>query len=397
MRTQPHPALPQGYSRRDVIALIADVGRDIGLSTRLTDILTRMVGSTDQDAWIDPEKEPIFYGRQETFAQRLRISTRQLRSHEKTLQERGLIQRRTLANGSRYGSAGLGLVLTPLIERFTELLDIREARKAQFERMKLLKAQRSVRLATFRDELARLSENDVLSDDIQALIQERATWPRTDTLLSMGEVALSQHLDDATDLCARLVNWIENHSDSSCEPEETFRSYIQEDINQIHSEECNAHVNKRSADKPAHSKSNTSEPYGPDDCREKQLQAETEALQGLFSGYYGLSHAVSLASEEFQMEMEARGGERPEYALVEAAAARVPHLGINITAWAAACDRMGRTKAAICILLLDANRDHAVNPVCNPGGALRGMIKAHNRGKLNIVGSLIGLHRRRGL
>jgi len=193
MRTQPHPALPQGYSRRDVIALIADVGRDIGLSTRLTDILTRMVGSTDQDAWIDPEKEPIFYGRQETFAQRLRISTRQLRSHEKTLQERGLIQRRTLANGSRYGSAGLGLVLTPLIERFTELLDIREARKAQFERMKLLKAQRSVRLATFRDELARLSENDVLSDDIQALIQERATWPRTDTLLSMGEVALSQH------------------------------------------------------------------------------------------------------------------------------------------------------------------------------------------------------------
>ena len=397
MRTQPHPALPQGYSRRDVIALIADVGRDIGLSTRLTDILTRMVGSTDQDAWIDPEKEPIFYGRQETFAQRLRISTRQLRSHEKTLQERGLIQRRTLANGSRYGSAGLGLVLTPLVERFTELLDIREARKAQFERMKLLKAQRSVRLATFRDELARLSENDVLSDDIQALIQERATWPRTDTLLSMGEVALSQHLDDATDLCARLVNWIENHSDSSCEPEETFRSYIQEDINQIHSEECNAHVNKRSADKPAHSKSNTSEPYGPDDCREKQLQAETEALQGLFSGYYGLSHAVSLASEEFQMEMEARGGERPEYALVEAAAARVPHLGINITAWAAACDRMGRTKAAICILLLDANRDHAVNPVCNPGGALRGMIKAHNRGKLNIVGSLIGLHRRRGL
>ena len=28
---------------------------------------------------------------------------------------------------------------------------------------------------------------------------------------------------------------------------------------------------------------------------------------------------------------------------------------------------------------------------------LRGMIKAHNRGKLNLIGSLIGLHRRRGL
>ena len=397
MRTEPHPALPQGYSRRDVIALIADVGRDIGLSTRLTDILTRMVGSTDQDAWVDPEKEPIFYGRQETFAQRLRISTRQLRSHEKTLQKHGLIQRRTLANGSRYGSAGLGLVLTPLIERFTEFLDIREARKAQFERMKQLKAMRSVRLATFRDELARLSENDQFSDDIQAMIHERATWPRTDTLLSLGEAQLSQHLEEATDLCTSLMDWIENHSDSSCEPEETFRSYIQEDIHQIHSEECNASENKWSAGKPAHSELITSEPNGPDDCREKELQAETDALQGLFSGYYGLSHAVSLASAEFQMEMEARSGERPEYALVEAAAARVPHLGINITAWAAACDRMGRTKAAICILLLDANRDHPTSPVRNPGGALRGMIKAHNRGKLNIIGSLIGLHRRRGL
>ena len=397
MRTEPHPALPQGYSRRDVIALIADVGRDIGLSTRLTDILTRMVGSTDQDAWVDPEKEPIFYGRQETFAQRLRISTRQLRSHEKTLQKRGLIERRTLANGSRYGSAGLGLVLTPLIERFTELLDIREARKAQFERMKQLKAMRSVRLAAFRDELARLSESDLLSDDVQAMITERATWPRTDTLLTLGEARLSQHLDEATELCTTLVDWIENHSDSSCEPEETFRSFIQEDIHQILSETCNTHVDKLSAGKPAQNKYPTPGPDGPVDCLEKKLEAETLALQGLFSGHYGLGHAVSLSSQDFKMEMEVRSHEREEYAFIEAAAARIGPLGINLSAWAAACDRMGRARAAICVLLLDANRDHPTSPVMNPGGALRGMIKAHNRGKLNIIGSLIGLHRRRGL
>ena len=96
--------------------------------------------------------------------------------------------------------------------------------------MKQLKAMRSVRLATFRDELARLSEADQLSDDVQVMIEERDNWPRTDTLLTLGEARLSQHLDDATDLCTRLLDWIENHSDSSCEPEETFRSYIQEDI-----------------------------------------------------------------------------------------------------------------------------------------------------------------------
>ena len=103
MRTEPFPSLPQGFSRRDVIALMADIGRDIGLGPRLTDILTRLIGCTEADAWIDPEKEPIFYGRQESFAQKLGISTRQLRTHEKTLLKHGLMERRTAANGSRHG------------------------------------------------------------------------------------------------------------------------------------------------------------------------------------------------------------------------------------------------------------------------------------------------------
>ena len=397
MRTEPFPSLPQGFSRRDVIALMADIGRDIGLGPRLTDILTRLIGCTDPDAWIDPSKEPIIYGRQESFAQKLGISTRQLRTHEKTLLKHGLMDRRTAANGSRHGSTGLGLVLTPLIEMFTQLLEVREARNARYARMKTLKATRSVRWATFRDELARLSAEDLLSDDVQEMISERETWPRTDTLLCMGEARLSQHIDAATELCTKLSNWIENHADSSCEPEETFRSYIQEDIQMNLSETCNHTVDKRSADKSAHAEYPTPGPNGPVDCKEKELEAETLALQGLFSGRYGLDHAVSLASEDFKFEMQVRRSDRPDYAFVEAANARVAPLGINITAWAAACDRMGRVPAALCVMLLDANRDHPTAPVMHPGGALRGMIKAHNRGKLNLIGSLIGLHRRCGL
>lgn len=397
MRTETFPSLPQGFSRRDVIALMADIGRDIGLGPRLTDILTRLIGCTEADAWVDPDKEPIFYGRQESFAQKLGISTRQLRTHEKTLLKHGLLERRTAANGSRHGSTGLGLVLTPIIERFTDFLSVREARNARYTRMKTLKATRSVRWATFRDELARLSPEDLIHPDVQAMIEERATWPRTDSLLSMSEARLAEHIEATTNLCIRLTEWIENHADSSCEPEQTFRSFIQEDIQQILSETCNASVNKRSAGKPAHSDYPAPGPNGPVDCREKELEAETLALQGLFSGRYGLDHAVTLASEEFQLEMQVRSGDRPEYAFVEAANARIAPLGINITAWAAACDRMGRVRAALCVMLLDANRDHPTAPVMNPGGALRGMIKAHNRDKLNLIGSLIGLHRRRGL
>ncbi|MEO1476930.1 MAG: hypothetical protein AAFS13_11175, partial [Pseudomonadota bacterium] len=98
----------------------------------------------------------------------------------------------------------------------TDFLAVREARNARYTRMKTLKATRSVRWATFRDELARLSPDDLLSDHVQEMIAERETWPRTDALLSLGEARLSQHIDAATDLCTRLTVWIENHADSSC-------------------------------------------------------------------------------------------------------------------------------------------------------------------------------------
>jgi len=120
-------------------------------------------------------------------------------------------------------------------------------------------------------------------------------------------------------------------------------------------------------------------------------------LQGLFSGRYGLDHAVSLASEDFKFEMQVRSGDRPDYAFVEAANARVAPLGINITAWAAACDRMGRVPAALCVMLFDANKDHPTAPVMSPRRGPARYDQGAQRGKLNLIGSLIGLHRRRGL
>ena len=104
------------------------------------------------------------------------------------------------------------------------------------------------------------------------------------------------------------------------------------------------------------------------------------ALQGLFSGQYGLDHAVTLASEEFQFEMQVRSGDRPEYALSTPQILGLRPSGSISQPGPQPADRMGRVRAALCVMLLDANRDHPTAPVMNPGGALRGMIKAHNRG-----------------
>lgn len=396
MTAEPHPILPQGYGRGDMIALASEIGSRIGLSTAGAAVLTKLIGSTDKRDWTDPTREPIFYGQQETLAVRLGISTRQLRNHERKFVRLGLIERRTLANGGRDFRTGLGLILTPLIHRFFEFLTIRDDSRASAESMKQLKALRSVRKAEIKEQLARLSDSDRTSPTVVSIARRAEAWPRADCLLPMGEAALSQHVEDATSLCVELRDWIDNHSDSSCEPARNFRSFIQEDNNQTSYVSCNDHVDKRSAGKPAHSNSIGSEPHGPDQGIEQKREAERAALQGLFESKYGLSHMVTLASDDFKFELDTRSDRGLEYAFIDAAAARLKPLGINETAWDAACHRMGRAGAATCVLILDANLDHPTNPVRNPGGALRGMTKAYNRKTLNLVGSLIGLHRRRG-
>ena len=56
---------------------------------------------------------------------------------------------------------------------------------------------------------------------------------------------------------------------------------------------------------------------------------------------------------------------------------------------------MSDLRAALCVLVTDANRDHPATPIRKPGGHLRALTQRHRAGQLNLVGSLIGLAERR--
>ena len=65
--------------------------------------------------------------------------------------------------------------------------------------------------------------------------------------------------------------------------------------------------------------------------------------------------------------------------------------GVHSSAYQEAVDTMGDLTTAICLLIIDANMTRNSNPVQNPGGMLRAMTRQHKAGRLNLVGSLIGL------
>ena len=68
-----------------------------------------------------------------------------------------------------------------------------------------------------------------------------------------------------------------------------------------------------------------------------------------------------------------------------------PPLGVHSSAYQEAVDTMGDLTTAICLLIIEANMTRNSNPVQNPGGMLRAMTRQHIAGRLNLVGSLIGL------
>jgi replication initiation protein RepC len=84
-----------------------------------------------------------------------------------------------------------------------------------------------------------------------------------------------------------------------------------------------------------------------------------------------------------------------ELDFVTSAIQLLPALGISGAAWRDASETMGDFRAALCVLVTDANRDHPTTPIRKPGGHLRALTRRHQAGELNLVGSLIGLAERR--
>lgn len=94
------------------------------------------------------------------------------------------------------------------------------------------------------------------------------------------------------------------------------------------------------------------------------------------------------------LDMAQRGDDLlTERAFIRAAIAILPDLGIHPSAWEEAAATMGNLAAALVVLIVDANRFRAVNPVRKPGAMLRVLTRSAQRGELNLQGSLMALGR----
>ena len=69
--------------------------------------------------------------------------------------------------------------------------------------------------------------------------------------------------------------------------------------------------------------------------------------------------------------------------------------GINRAVWHDALQVMSEDDAMICALITDARCSDPRARVLSPGGYMRGMVRAAQRGELHLIGRLIGLSEQR--
>lgn len=401
MKEQYYPTLPQGWERSQVEALLIEIAPALKLGSKRLTSLLYMMGRTKPKDWTSSSSEPVYYAPQTETALALGKSERALRNDERALsKDHGFIDLRLKANGSRSFYGQCGIVFSRLIDMIPALIELRDTIRAERVRIRELVQLRSTFLRYVKKRIDAASPELSISTDFWAATQVFESWPHSSKLRSMGLMQLEAHVEDCRAFCRHIDSLFENHYDSSARPEENFRSFIQENTNETKSVKCNASNLKRTSGKPSDSKSIYSGPDGPENYLENKYGLDNDALKSKFMRNMSPNYLYKLASPEMRSRIDLRRGDRTEVReldLIEAAHDMLPYLGINYSAWSEAAQLMGDEGATICILLLDANRDSPICPVKNPGGALRGMIKKFRAGKLNPVGSLLGLSRRRGI
>lgn len=398
MTTRTYPTLPQGHQRFTVEQLLIELAPILGLRGGRLHALLYMMKQTAPAAWTDPSREPVFFAPQDQTAEALNKTARALRNDEAALHAAGLIEKRVKGNGSRSPFGGCGIVFSRLIALVPDLMQLREQLAADRKLRKELRNRRST-FVRYIIQSRRGATPDTLSHPrLIELYRAYEAWPTAARLATMSMDDLETHVEEAKTLCEDMGIIYKSYRDSSGKEEENFRCFIQENNKDSISVSCNASVDERSADKPAHIKDYCSGPNGPEDCLENKGEGGDVTSKAEIARLLKPERLFRLASEEMQDAITTCRGTASrlhDIHMMDAAAMRICPLGINHDAWAKAIDAIGLDGATLCVFLIDANRDHPTSPIRNPGGALRAMTKRFNAGNLNIVGSLLGLARRK--
>lgn len=372
---------------------VATARMALGLSRAAIDYLRRATECVAPGDLTDG-RTPWCYERVDDMALMLGVDPRTVRNIEKRLHDLGLIERKPMANGHRWAKRCRrtgeilwvhGISLKPLIERREELTamatriaDRERAYRATRQQVHALRARLKETLVTAQEfsSLTELRDRtwsiyDAAPVRVTRQVFDLETLGRIRTELAIALDALTEALDIADESNLDSVD-IKVIDDETSDASEILFLHKYDTIpNMYFCSRANAQTSleKKEAKRKTKLKRHT----------EPQITAK------------GL---LDLAPERWRDALN--GVETIDWQTVGfVAAARRAELAVSDHAWRTGIDQMGPRRAAICLALLDTNRDHPTKPVRSVGGAFVAMTRRAETGTLHLEPSIRWIAARR--
>ena len=405
-RAEEFVGLEESIDRFYALKLIKKVGKELGFTSETTEMLEYYLIRTNEVDWTEGN-QPICYQAVITTAQDLGISERQVRNRENALNRLGALTWADSGNFKRYGvrdrdtgeiKYAFGVDLSPLASLISTLEQAIEEKEAYKELWNEHKRKITAYRARIRTLLAEASLYSEINDIVQAVQQgykaiaySIRSYHSLDCLKDLLEdhKLLLEGMSDALEMVATCVD----------------NKEVTENISATGETEC-PHIHSTNLTKSnkldTSSLNDTSFQESVDECSETKNtdsceSGETEKEQK--RSEYDMGHItwkmmLNACSNRFKDHIPLHDQPMSWDDLIEAANALLPVLKINKTAWWDACGTLGRSGAAICIMIIDQKAQDPENMVRNPGGYLRKMVSRAKTGDLNLQGSVFGLLKR---
>lgn len=325
--------------------------------------------------------EPVSPVQVQRLADERNISARTVHNHIKTLIKLGLATDTTKDGGGRSlvrSSSGEivalhGISFKPLLEQADDL----EAKVAEINAIATEKTILRGQISTTRKKIRRLVQDHIELQQFENVLEDS---PRRIGHFSIVKLnALHNHLVDLLDLISTIV--MESQS-----MEETASFYQKEsDQSEINDQrynnttERNFSLSNRDTIKTAKEHSRGRRQISPDDVRSEC---------GL--DHISLDHAMRAAPKDWH-EMIDHYGTGGWAGFSNFAYQRGAAMGMNASAWKLAEDTIGRSGAALLVMIADANSEARGGDIRSPAGWVRSMANKATRGEAYIHRSVFGI------
>ena len=399
---------------------LATARMTLGLSRAAIDYLRHATECVSPDDLKDG-RSPWCYERVDDMAILLGVDPRTVHNIERRLHALGLVERKPMANGHRWAKRCRktgeilwvhGVCLTPLVERRDELAALATQVSDRDRAYRATRQQVHGLRARLKETLAMAAEFPALAE-----LRDR-TWAIYDASPARVTRQLFD-LDDLTRIHAELTLALDALAEALITMESSMPSAVDNSIfcNKISDAPEIEDVHKYDTTSFKMYSCSNAEPSNDgkissfEDRANAQSCLEIKCANGEIvrnpqnqakrqpTGPGGVPAVTANGLLDFAPERwrDALDGIKTiDWSVVGyVAAARRAELGVSDHAWRVGIERMGERCAAICLAVLDTNRDHPTKPVRSVGGAFVAMTRRAEAGDLHLEPSIQWITARR--